>query len=65
MCYVNHTCAHPTCTYIQLSELSFELAHQRVQLQGKLAEAGNKVALVREEMKNKVRQFMYMYVCLW
>lgn len=40
---------------LQLSEVSFELAHQRVQLEGRLAEAERKVSLIREEAQIKVR----------
>lgn len=39
----------------QLSEVSFELAHQKVQWQGKLAEAERKASLVEEESQAKVK----------
>ena len=38
----------------QLSELNFELAHQRVQLQGTVAETESRAALMKETMQEKV-----------
>ena len=39
---------------MQLSEVNFEMAHQRVQLQGKVAETESRAALTKETMQEKV-----------
>ena len=41
---------------LQLSELNFEMAHQRVQLQGTVAESESKAALMRETLQEKVSE---------
>lgn len=47
--------------------MSFELAHQKVQLQGRLAEAERKAAVIEEEAQKKVRVFTFLpnigFVC--
>ena len=54
----SHTHTPPTLTHThtasQVSSLHFELAHQRVQLQGKLAEAEGTIRQLKEEAEEKV-----------
>ena len=44
----------PSHTHTQVSSLHFELAHQRVQLQGKLAEGENTIRKLKEEAEERV-----------
>lgn len=39
---------------LQLSELTFELSHQKIQWQGKLAEAERKLTVCEEDFQKKV-----------
>ena len=43
------------CVDLQLSQLSFELSHQKVQFQGQLAQAESRIRRLAEEAEEKVR----------
>lgn len=59
--HTSHPHTHTHCLpYTQVSSLHFELAHQRVQLQGKLAEAEGTIRQLKEEAEEKVS----LSVCL-